>query len=103
MIELKTETYFEVNYQHLNDLLNETYKLKNFNIADKCESRNGSYLKFNVKSYSYHDCENFDEVINKLRRDEYVEDIRGVIEILLKDLCFKKIIEPGKYIVTIFW
>ncbi len=98
-LKCEKKTIFHVDYNDLDAFLSEVYDQPFEFVIDK-EASNYSSYEFNIKSEAYDEYD-----LNELSdfRSGGANAVSGITRLLLVDCCNKGLIEPGTYIVKVFW
>ena len=96
-MKFKRVSYFEVDHSELEDAINKAFNLPDFyNFPDDMECNNDTKLKINVS-----------ENLTAYNKKNLGRFLRGEgnfrAEALMNDMCRRKLIPPGEYLVSVSW
>lgn len=92
------ETYTVMSYQELDTLVQTHYQKPNFECVAAGDWNNGAAYVFTVKRQPL---DNYSEGL--MQKFLTTGNIDWGIWTLLNDLCNQKVIEPGNYLITVYW
>ncbi len=88
----------EVDYSEVEQIIQDTYGIKEYNLPCAEETGNDTALTYNISPEEAN--ASTLESINKMRLDKCVSYKTLA---LMNDLCFKGLIEAGEYVIEICW
>lgn len=99
-IKIEEKTYFEMNYSDFEKIVKKVYGCDDYEYVD--DAGCGNYCN------QLYDHIEFEDKFSKYDEEELKKFIEtgkgsGMSRILLMDMCRKKIIKPGNYIIDVCW
>lgn len=92
------KTMIEVDYHEVECLIQETYGIKEYNIACAEETGNDTALSYTI---SPEEADEYTlESIEKMRSGK---EVSYRTQSIMDDLCFRGLIEAGDYVIEISW
>ena len=98
MLKHVVSELIEVEHSDLEELIRDTYNKKGYCLANDEELSNGVSITITVSN-----CEASSEDIDELDAFKYAEDYQHKLDAVMQDLCRRKLLDPGRYLINIFW